>query len=109
MSKDPDDKTEKPFAPYKVNLKDILPNAPPVEMTVMSDAMIAAEGAPIMCMTVKPFRGIEARITPDYLQEKCSLCGHDVWLSPSSQRIFALGKNKPICIACVLQAKGDAI
>lgn len=37
----------------------------------------------------------------------CMACGKEVILAPSGQKIAALGNNRQVCLACVLNKKID--
>jgi hypothetical protein len=103
MSNPNDDSTEKQFDPYKINLKNLIPEAPSMDVTVMPEKTIVDSAAPILCVPVGPIRGIMPKIAAGSIQDKCSVCGEAVWISPASQRIFAQGKNPLICAICILK------
>jgi LSD1 subclass zinc finger protein len=100
-----DDKVEKPFAPYKIDIGKDLGLDRKFEVEVHSTANIIASGAIVVCAPVRNSVPVDEYI-PGSSQVNCSVCNQPVWVAPSGQRILAAGKNQPICMDCFRHMKG---
>lgn len=94
-----DDYTEKPFAPYKLDIGKLVGAERSFEVTVVPQETIARQKPLTVCAGIAESMFNFAEVIPGSVKAIASECGHEVWIAPSGQMKVAMG-CPTICTGC---------